>query len=157
MITLAETFSRKGKTLETVATYVQQYVNEHWQDVWHHHLPEIEHLYQRAGDPAYGLYSRTLFGPLQQELQQAGLTCEPALPGTFPLSREAWGPQQARERRFWCVLRQENGEALGALVTRYFHDHTQLRLPQAPQVLALPETDAMAIAVKIEQSALPGL
>jgi hypothetical protein len=157
MTPLAETLSCKGKTLETVATYVQQYVTSHWQDVWHDHQPEIERVYQHTGDPAYGLYSRRLFGPLQQELQQAGLTCEPALPGTFPLSREAWGPQEARERRFWCVLRQENGEALGALVTRYFHDHTRLRIPLAPQVLALPETDAMAIAARIEQSALPGL
>lgn len=157
MTTFAETFSRKGKTLEMVVTYVQQYVNDHWQDVWHDHLPEIERVYHQAGDPAYGLYSRRLFGPLEQELRQAGLTCEPALPGTFPLSREAWGSEGARERRFWCVLRLENGKALGALVTRYFHDHTRLRIPQAPQILALPETDAMAIAMRIEQSALPGL
>jgi uncharacterized protein DUF6022 len=55
------------------------------------------------------------------------------------------------------VLRQENGEALGTLVTRFFHDHTRLRILQAPQVLALEATDAMVIAVRIEQSAIPGL
>jgi len=156
MTTLAETFSRKGKMVETVATYVQQYVDAHRQDVWQQHLPEIEQVYQQAGDPAYGLYSRTLFRPLEEELKQTGLTCDPALPGTFPLSREQWGPEQERERRFWCVLRQENGAALGTLVTRFFHDQTRLRLPQA-KILALAETDAMAIAVRIERSAIPGL
>ena len=157
MTTLTETFSLKGKTIETVAAYSQQYLDEHWQAVWQHHLPEIEQVHKHSGDLAYGMYSRKLFRPLEDELQQAGLTCEPALPGTFPLSREAWGPQEERERRFWCVLRQENGEALGTLVTRFFHDHTGLRIPQAPQVLTLEATDAMVIAVRIEQSAIPGL
>jgi hypothetical protein len=50
-----------------------------------------------------------------------------------------------RERRFWCVLRQENGEALGTLITRFFHDHTRFRIPRTPQVLTLAATDSAAI------------
>lgn len=133
MATLAEAFSLKGKTIETVTTYSQQYLEEHWQEVWHHHLPEIEHVYKQSGDSAYGMYGRKLFQSLEDELQQASLTCEPPLPGILPLSREEWGSQEERERRFWSVLRQENGEALGTLITRFFHDHTRLRIPQAPK------------------------
>jgi hypothetical protein len=56
---------------------------------------------------------------------------------------ERW--QEVWQRRFWSVLRQENGEALGTLITCYFHDQTQLRIPQAPKVLALAATDSVAI------------
>src|SRR5712692_3713367 len=72
---------------------VQQYIDEHGQEVWQQHLPKIEHVYQQSGDTAYGLYSRNLFLPLEDELKQAALSCEPALPATFPSSREQWGPQ----------------------------------------------------------------
>jgi hypothetical protein len=150
-------FPRKGKTIETVATYVQQSIDEHWRGVWEQHLPEIQQRYQHAGDPAYGLYDQTLFHPLQEELKRAGIVCDPVLPGTFPLSRGLWGPQEESERRFWSVLRQENGEALGTLITRFFLDRTRLRLPRAPQVLTLPDTDATTIAIKVERSAIPGL
>jgi len=156
MTSLAETFLRKGQTVETVAAYVQQYLDEHGQAVWRDHLPEIEQQYQQSGNQAYGLYSQTLHRPLEEELQRAGLTCDPRLPGTFPLSREQWGPEEARERRFWCVLRRTQGEALGTLVTRFIHDETQLRMPHL-MVLPCPQTDHAAIAVMIELSTLLGL
>lgn len=156
MTTLAETFAGKGKTVETVAAYVQQYLDEHAEAVWREHLPQIEAHYQRSGNQAYGFYSQTLHRPLEEELRRAGLFCDPRLPGSFPLSREQWGPPQARERRFWCVLRTEQGEALGALVTRFLHDETQLRIPHLV-VLPCQQTDPAALAVMIELSALPGL
>ena len=156
MTTLAETFSLKGKTVETVATYVQQYLDEHAEAVWRDHLPQIEQHYQQSGNQAYGFYSQTLHRPLEEELRQAGLTCDPRLPGSFPLSREQWGSAQARERRFWCVPRNEQGEALGSLVTRFLHDETRLRMPHLV-VLPCMQTDPAALAVMIELSALPGL
>ena len=65
--TLAETFSLQGQTVETVAVYVQQYLNEHGPVVWRDHLPEIEQKYQHSGNQAYGLYSQTLHQPLEPE------------------------------------------------------------------------------------------
>ncbi len=156
MTTLKEHLSHQGKTIETVAAYVQQYLDEHGPAVWEDHLPQIEQKYQRSGNQAYGLYSQTLHRPLDEELRQAGLFCDPRLPGSFPLSREQWGPAQERERRFWCVLRDEQGEALGTLVTRFLHDETQLRRPRLV-VLPSTQTDSAALAVMIELSALPGL
>ncbi len=35
MTTLAEAIALKGKTMQTVTTYAQQSLDEHWQDVWH--------------------------------------------------------------------------------------------------------------------------
>ncbi len=156
MTALAETFSRKGITLETVTTYVRNYIDAHGQEIWQQHLTEIEQRYQHAGNQAYGLYSQTLFRPLEEELRAAGLICDPRLPGTFPLSQEHWGAEEARERRFWCVLRKTQGEALGTLVTRFFHDETQLRMPQLV-VLPCTQTNPAALAIMIELSTIPGL
>jgi len=157
MTTLVELFSLKGRTIETVAAYIQQYVDEHSQEVLQQNIVELEEIRARLGDPAYARYSQALFRPLYDEIKRAGLTCDPGLPGSFPLSREQWGPQEERERRFWCVLHQENGGVLGTLITRYFHDHTKLRIPRAPVVLASAQTNQTAIAQMIESSAIPGL
>lgn len=157
MTTLTETFSLKGRTIETVATYVQQYIDDHWQQIMQRHRPVLEEIRARAGDPAYARYNQELFRPVYDELRQEGLICDPALPGTFPLSREQWGAEQERERRFWCVLHEQDGKDLGTLVTRFFHDHTQLRIPHPPAVLAFANTNQTIIAQLIEQSAIPGL
>jgi Family of unknown function (DUF6022) len=146
--TLAEALLRKESTMATVVAYIQQYLDEHWQAVWHAHLPEIERVYAKSGDSAYAVYSRALFLPLEDELSQAGLSCRPRFPGTFSASWEQ-GPWEERDRRVWCVLHQGDGAALGTLVTRLFHDHTQLRIPRSPAVLALEETDHAAIAQAI--------
>jgi hypothetical protein len=156
MTTLIETFSHKGQTVEAVAAYVQQYLDEHGETVWQDHLPQIEQKYQRSGNQAYGLYSQLLHHPLEEELRQAGLICDPRLPGSFPLSREQWGPEEARERRFWCVLHNAQGETVGTLVTRFIHDETQLRRPHLI-VLPCTQTDHAALAVMIELPTLSGL
>ncbi len=99
----------------------------------------ISEAYQRMGEPAYGLYNRELFAPIQARLSAAGLLCKPPLPGTLPLSEEDWGPEDHRERRMWTLLHDERGTRIGAIVTRFFHDHTQLRLPEPPTAVGLSE------------------
>src|SRR5260370_38583738 len=102
MPTLTETFSLKGKTIETVAAYSQQYLDEHWQAVWQHHLPEIEQVHKHSGDLAYGMYSRKLFRPLGGELQQAVPSRGTPPPCTFPLSSEAGARMEGRHIRRLC-------------------------------------------------------
>ncbi|MBO0777954.1 MAG: hypothetical protein J2P37_03915 [Ktedonobacteraceae bacterium] len=157
MLTINEMISRDGRTIETVAAYVQQYVDEHYAKVMQEHRETLEEIRARVGDPAYARYAQELFRPVYDELKQAGLICDPALPGTFPLSREQWGPEDKRERRFWCVLREEDGTALGTLITRFFHDHTRLRIPHQPTILAFSQINQSIIAQKVESSAIPGL
>src|SRR3954454_22319776 len=143
MSTLVEALSRKGMKIETVTEYIQFYLDEHWQMVWRDHLSEIERVYAQSGDPAYGVYGRALFPPVDEELRQANLTCRPGFPGEFSSSWEQ-GPREERERRFWCVLQHGEARTIGALVTRFFHDHPQLRIPRPPVVLTVEKTDPAA-------------
>ncbi|WP_157507571.1 DUF6022 family protein [Ktedonobacter racemifer] len=136
--------------IETIATYVQQYVDAHWQEVVEQHRSALEAIFARAAEQVYARYSQELFQPLSAELKQAGLTCDPGFPGTIPFSREQWGPQEERERRFWCVLCQENEDILGTLLICYFHDHTQFRIPRSPLMLASEQTNHIVIALMVE-------
>ena len=135
----------EGRTIVTVADWVRAYLNQHWRTTWVRNLAGIERAYERAGDPAYGIYGRALCHPIASELVLAGLACGPPLPGSFELSEEVGESSYDRERRFWSVVCEPGGEALGALVTRWFHDHTRLRIPRPPEVLALVETDPWEI------------
>jgi len=150
MKSLSETLKISGKNIESVASYIQQFCDENYQQIWDEALPRTREIYENSGEPAYGFFARTLFQPLTEELQQAGLSVHPDLPGSFAWSWEEWGPQSYRERRLASTISRENGEPLGTLITRFFHDHTQLRLPQAPIIVPLKETARDAI----EQAAL---
>ena len=132
---------RDGRSVATVAGWVAEQLASSWQTSWQDHLPMISQAYKRMGEPAYGLYNRELFAPIQARLTAAGLVCKPAMPGTLPLSEEDWGPEDHRDRRMWTLLYDEQGPGIGTIVTRFFHDHTQLRLPEPPTVVGLSEVD----------------
>jgi hypothetical protein len=134
---------RDGRTVQTVAAWIRSRLDASWQDSWQRQLPELTAAWERIGEPAYGLYNRELFRPIQRELEEQGLTCAPRLPGTLELSEEDWGPEDFRERRMWTLLldRETGGGALGALVVRFYHDHTELRLADKPSMEAVEEVD----------------
>jgi Family of unknown function (DUF6022) len=139
----------EDRTVETVAAWMRSRLRDSWEASWQRQIAEIRQVWERAGDPAYGVYVRGLFRPLDEELVAAGLVCRPRLPGTLDGSEERWGPPEHRERRMWSVLREADGAELGSLVTRFFHDHTRLRIPEAPSVVALPLTDANRIRAAV--------
>lgn len=141
MTTLDQCLARDGRSIATVAGWIRRQLASTWEASWSEHLPAVTRAYERMGEPAYGVYNRELFAPIQSQLTPSGLTCTPALPGTLPLSEEEWGPEDHRERRMWTLLHDEHRTALGAVVTRFFHDHTRLRLPQPPTVAGLAEVD----------------
>lgn len=128
-------------TIATTAAWIDEQLAATWESTWQQHLPAITAMHERMGEPAYALYNRELFTPVQRRLADTGVTCRPVLPGTLPLSEEEWGPQDHRERRMWTLLRDADDQPVGAVVTRFFHDHTQLRLPDRPSVVGLAETD----------------
>ncbi|MGH3793516.1 MAG: DUF6022 family protein [Pseudonocardiaceae bacterium] len=138
---LGERLGREGRSLATVVDWMITRLETDWRTSWDQQLPRLEKAFDTAGEPAYGIYNRGLFAPLQKALKEHDLTCDPALPGTLPLSEEKWGPDNFRERRMWTLLYNESGRPLGAIVTRFFHDHTELRLPAPPTVVGLRETD----------------
>ena len=49
----------------------------------------------------------------------------------------------------WSVIEEENGVAVGTIVTKVYHDHTQLRVPRPPEVFALAETDQADIVAAL--------
>lgn len=131
----------EGRTLATVADWINGQLDRRWEATWREHLPRIREVYERMGEPAYGVYNRELFAPLQRDLAATGLRCAPPLPGTLPLSEEEWGSEDHRERRMWTLVTDGAGGPLGAIVTRFFHDHTELRLPEPPTAVGLSEVE----------------
>jgi hypothetical protein len=140
-------------TIQTLASYIQQCIQEQWQPVLQQGKEELLRLYNKAGEgAAYGTYAHRLFQPLQEQLKRAGFRSSPGFPGTLSTSRE-WGPPQERERWMWSVVRYGQVAPFGTLVIRLVHDHTQFRLPHPPGILALEETDTNAIVQAVSQAA----
>jgi hypothetical protein len=135
----------KSWTIHEWADWIQGHLDDQWLSTWDGQLTRLQLVYENAGEAAYGLYSRRLFVPVRDALAGAGISCRPALPGTFQLSEERWGYLACRERRLWSVLRRGEGEVVGGIVTRFFHDHTRLRVPKAPIVFAVEARDVRAI------------
>ncbi len=133
-------------TIQTLASYVRQYIREQSPLVLHEHQEKLLATFNKAGEYAYGMYSHILFEALKAQLKAAGFITEPEFPGHFATaSIEYWGPPEERERCLWCVVRTVEGKTLGTLVTRVFHDHTRFRIPHAPGVITLEETETPAI------------
>jgi hypothetical protein len=139
--TLADWLQRDGRSVATVSTWIQHRLDHDWSVVWTSRLGELHDLFDTIGEPAYGVYNRELYRPIQKALNHEGLTCKPTLPGSFALSEEEWGAEDDRERRMWTLLIDHGAEPIGSLVTRFFHDHTRLRLPRPPALEGLPDTD----------------
>ncbi len=140
-------------TIQTLASYIQQCIQEQWQPVLQKDQEELLRMYDNAGEgAAYGTYAHRLFQPIQEQLKQAGFSSSPSFPGRLSTSRE-WGPPEERERWMWSVVRPAQGAPVGTLVVRLIHDHTQFRLPSAPSVFAMKETEADAIVQAVSQAA----
>ncbi len=146
-------------TIHTLASYIRYYVHDQWQSVLQEKREELLRLFDKAGEPAYGVYGRALLDPVQEQLKQAGFICEPGFPGDFrSTSVEYWGPPEERERCLWCVVRTDQRMPLGTLVTCVFHDHTRFRIPHPPGTIALEETETPAILEALSHASvrLPG-
>jgi len=146
-------FEQSEITIQTLASYIQQYIQEQWQPVLQQGKEELLRLYDKAGEgAAYGTYAHRLFQPVQEQLKRAGFSSSPSFPGTLSTSQE-WGPLYERERWMWSVVRHGQGAPLGTIVVRLVHDHTQFRIPHPPGVLALEETAADAILQAVTRAA----
>jgi len=135
---------KRDVTIQTLASYSRQYLQEHWEAVLHEYAEELERVFAKAGEVAYGMYGRSLLLPLLTQFSEADMTYEGA---NFSTSIEHWGPPEERERCMWCVIRtqQQPARTLGTLVFRIFHDHTRFRLPYPPALLTLAETTPLEI------------
>jgi hypothetical protein len=84
---------KRQVTIHTLASYLRQYICDQWRTVLQEQQEELLHLFDKAGEVAYGVYGRSLFHPLNEQLEHAGF------PGDFrSTSIEYWGPPEERER-----------------------------------------------------------
>jgi len=154
MKSLEEFLSGKREvTIHTLANYIKQYIHERCQPLLEENQEELLRVFDQAGENAYGVFSRMLCKPIQEQLTQAGFVCEPDFPGEFRTSSvENWGPPEERERCYWTVVKTRQGTPVGTLVTQFFHDHTRFRIPLSPGIQTLEETEPEAILAALSHA-----
>lgn len=132
----------------TLVDAIDEHLAAHWQTLWQTRYDRLLEAYGRIGELAYGAYGELLFRPIHRQLKQAGLRPTPRFPGNFEISRE-WGPEHDRQRWMWSTITAADGAVIGTMVTLYFHDHTEFRLPRQPGVIALAETGKEAVVAAL--------
>ncbi|HAX78874.1 MAG TPA: hypothetical protein DCY88_24360 [Cyanobacteria bacterium UBA11372] len=135
-----------------IAQYIESHIALNWQTLIHKNIDKLVGVFNKAGDMAYGMYLGWLFLPIHKQLKQVQLRPEPRFPGDFNISRE-WGNQEQtdQQRWMWSTIESTAGKSLGTIVTITFHDHTQFRIPQKPQIIALTETSKEAVVEALSQ------
>lgn len=134
----------KEQDIFALARYVEEHIADNWQIVLETKHDKLLDAYHRLGEMVYGAYGEFLFRPVHQQLKQAGFRLAPRFPGEFNISRE-WGPEEDRQRWMWSTVSTPDAKALGTIVVKYFHDHTEFRVPRPPAILALTETGKEAV------------
>ncbi|HEY0606907.1 MAG TPA: DUF6022 family protein [Herpetosiphonaceae bacterium] len=129
---------------------IEAHIAENWQHVLETRHDRLLDTYHRLGEMVYGAYGEFLFRPVRQQLKQAGFRMTPRLPGEFNISRE-WGPEEDRQRWMWSTVSEAAGTAIGTIVVKYFHDHTEFRVPRPPEILALTETGKDAVVAALSR------
>jgi Family of unknown function (DUF6022) len=147
MESLQEVLAENHKSdILAIAQYIESHIALNWDSLIQNNIDKLVNVFNRAGDMAYGMYLSWLFLPVHKQLKQAKLRPEPRFPGDFNISRE-WGNQEEtdQQRWMWSTIKSTEGKLLGTIVTITFHDHTQFRIPQQPQIIALTETSKEAV------------
>ncbi|GET35814.1 DUF6022 family protein [Microseira wollei] len=144
--------ANQQRDILAIAQYIEAHIALNWQTLIHKNIDKLVGVFNKAGDMAYGMYLGWLFLPIHKQLKQAQLRPEPRFPGDFNISRE-WGNQEQtdQQRWMWSTIESAEGKSLGTIVTITFHDHTQFRIPQKPQIIALTETSKEAVVETLSQ------
>ncbi|MCR8843574.1 DUF6022 family protein [Paenibacillus sp. SC116] len=137
----------KGEArIQSIARYVEKHIVDNWDSILTIHKDKLNKAYSEAGDAAYGTYSNLVFLPIHRQFKEVGIQPEPRFPGEFEISRE-WGNEQEthQQRWMWSTVYGPQQEPIGTIVTIIYHDHTQFRVPQQPDILALTEVGKEAV------------
>lgn len=153
MATLQEFMAANQQSdILAIAQYIEAHIALNWQTLIHKNIDKLVNVFNRAGDLAYGMYLGWLFLPVHKQLKQAQLRPNPRFPGDFNISREWGNPEQTEQQRWmWSTIESTEGKSLLTIVTITFHDHTQFRIPQKPQIIALTETSKEAVVEALSQ------
>jgi len=141
MESLQTFFDQQGSSdIHTLGRYIQQHIDENWQQIFEANKEEMIRRYPEIGDTVYGIYGTKVFKYIHDQLSEVALKAVPRLPGSFTVSRE-WGNDETdRQRWMWSKITRKDGTPLGTIVTVFHHDHEQIRIPRPFQIIALEET-----------------
>jgi hypothetical protein len=145
---------KREVTIHTLASYLRESIQERWEAVLQENLPELLQLFVKVGESSYLVYGQKLLGPIFEQIIRAGFSLEGGGGSPPTNSVEHWGPPEERERCIWYIVKQADGIALGTLVNRFFHDHTRFRIPRAPGILTLQETEESAIRAALSHASV---
>ena len=140
----------QSSDIQAVGRYIQRYVDENWEMVYQNCRAEMLARYPEIGDTVYGIYGARLFKHIHNQLREVGYRATPRLPGNFMISRE-WGAEDDRQRWMWSKITRAGGETIGTIVTVFFHDHLQIRIPRPFQIIALEATSKRAVVEALSQ------
>jgi hypothetical protein len=140
-----------SSTIHTLGRYIQQYVNEQWQAIFEANKDEMIRRYPEIGDTVYGIYGTRMFKHIHEQLSEVGMKATPRLPGGFTISRE-WGEDETdRQRWMWSKISRADGTTVGTIVTVFHHDHEQVRIPRAFEIIALEEGTKGAVVAALSR------
>lgn len=128
--------TNNSRDISTIGRYVQQHVDQHWEPVFLSMRDEMIASYDELGDAVYGVYGAKLFKPVHDQFKALGLRANSRLPGNLNISRE-WGDDDSdRQRWMWSKITVD-GTAIGTIVTVFYHDHIQIRIPRSFRIIPL--------------------
>ncbi|HEX2618760.1 MAG TPA: DUF6022 family protein [Phototrophicaceae bacterium] len=141
---------QQSRDIHSLGRYIQQHVNQHWDSVFQQVQGEMIARYAEIGDSVYGIYGRHLFQHVHEQFKLNGLRATPHLPGNFSISRE-WGPEDERQRWMWSKIISSDDMTNGTIVTVFFHDHEQLRIPRVFEIIALAAVTKGEVVAALSQ------
>lgn len=143
--------ANQSRDIHTLARYIQGYVDENWMRVFAENRDEMLRRYPEIGDSVYGIYGARLFRHIHDQLKQARLRATPRLPGSFSASRE-WGDDESdRQRWMWSKISATDGTPIGTIAVVFFHDHIQIRIPRAFNIIGLEATSKSAVIAALSR------
>ena len=143
--------ANKSRDIQTLARYIQGYVDENWQRVFEENRDEMVRRYPEIGDSVYGIYGTRLFKYIHNQLKEAGLRATPRLPGSFMTSRE-WGDDESdRQRWMWSKISAADGASIGTIAVVFFHDHIQIRIPRPFKIIGVEATSKGAVIAALSR------
>lgn len=140
MQTLDTFFAESGsRDIFALGQYIQRHVDDQWEAMFRQTRQEMIDRYDEIGDSVYAIYGNHLFKPVHEQLRLSGLRAKPKMPGSIGISRE-WGDDESdRQRWFWSRIVTADGADFGTIATAFYHSHTEVMIPRAFRIIALPE------------------
>ncbi|MFC4098916.1 DUF6022 family protein [Paenibacillus xanthanilyticus] len=151
---------RQGMTIEEISEAGNRYIEGEWKRLYEELHAELTEAFRTIEDAAYGLYLDRLMPAVFGGLIEAGFdVMEPLREDDFVIgqclvfrsSMEKWGSEDNRSRVFWNVVRDAQGEPIGALLTDIPHSHLKFDIPSSPKLYALAEHEREQISAGIRR------